>query len=77
MADLRDISQRHTWTIYVRLRHRLERGPNENRTDRKKLNDLGMKKMCAPGEDRTHDLKIMRLTRCLLRYRGLEVAHPL
>lgn len=24
----------------------------------------------APGEDRTHDLKIMRLTRCLLRYRG-------
>ncbi len=37
-----------------------------------------VKKMCAPGEDRTHDLQIsrivfswiMRLTRCLLRYRG-------
>ena len=27
-------------------------------------------KKIAPGEDRTHDLKIMRLTRCLLRYRG-------
>ena len=24
----------------------------------------------APSEDRTHDLQIMRLTRCLLRYRG-------
>ena len=24
----------------------------------------------APSEDRTHDLKIMRLTRYLLRYRG-------
>ena len=24
----------------------------------------------APGEDRTHDLQIMRLTRYLLRYRG-------
>jgi hypothetical protein len=28
-------------------------------------------KKYAPSEDRTHDLKIMRLTRCLLRYRGL------
>lgn len=28
------------------------------------------RKKNAPGEDRTHDLKIMRLTRCLLRYRG-------
>ena len=27
-------------------------------------------KTCAPGEDRTHGLQIMRLTRCLLRYRG-------
>ena len=27
--------------------------------------------MTAPGEDRTHDLKIMRLTRYLLRYRGV------
>lgn len=27
-------------------------------------------KSCAPGEDRTHGLQIMRLTRCLLRYRG-------
>lgn len=27
-------------------------------------------KRCAPGEDRTHGLQIMRLTRCLLRYRG-------
>ena len=25
----------------------------------------------APGEARTHGLQIMRLTRCLLRYRGL------
>ena len=24
----------------------------------------------APGEDRTRDLQIMRLTRCLLRYQG-------
>ena len=24
----------------------------------------------APGEARTHGLQIMRLTRCLLRYRG-------
>ena len=27
---------------------------------------------CAPGEDWTHDLQIMRLTRCLLRYWGLR-----
>ena len=27
-------------------------------------------KNSAPGEDRTHGLQIMRLTRCLLRYRG-------
>ena len=39
------------------------------------------KKRSAPGEDRTHDLQIaqhielwiMRLTRCLLRYRGLWI----
>ena len=30
-----------------------------------KISDL---KYCAPSEDRTHDLKIMRLTRYLLRY---------
>ena len=29
-----------------------------------------MQKITAPSEDRTHDLQIMRLTRCLLRYRG-------
>ena len=29
------------------------------------------KKKFAPGEARTHGLQIMRLTRCLLRYRGL------
>jgi hypothetical protein len=28
-------------------------------------------KFPAPSEDRTHDLQIMRLTRCLLRHRGL------
>ena len=28
-------------------------------------------KNIAPGEARTHGLQIMRLTRCLLRYRGL------
>ena len=27
-------------------------------------------KQFAPGEARTHGLQIMRLTRCLLRYRG-------
>ena len=32
----------------------------------------------APCEARTHDLQIMRLTRCLLRQRGLEtnLTHP-
>ena len=30
-----------------------------------KISDL---KYCAPSEDRTHDLKIMRLTRYLLRH---------
>ena len=29
-----------------------------------------IKKRNAPGEARTHGLQIMRLTRCLLRYRG-------
>ena len=29
-----------------------------------------MNKKSAPSEDRTHGLQIMRLTRCLLRYRG-------
>ena len=29
-------------------------------------------KHTAPSEDRTHDLQIMRLTRCLLRYRGVH-----
>ena len=33
---------------------------------------LKRKKKIAPGEDRTHDLQIMRLTRCLLRYQGLD-----
>ena len=33
----------------------------------------GEKKIVAPGEARTHGLQIMRLTRCLLRYRGLVV----
>ena len=28
-------------------------------------------KQLALSEDRTHDLQIMRLTRCLLRYQGL------
>lgn len=27
-------------------------------------------KMCAPSEDRIHDLEIMRFTRCLLRHRN-------
>jgi hypothetical protein len=27
-------------------------------------------KKIAPGEDRTHGLQIMRLTRCLLCYQG-------
>ena len=30
-----------------------------------------VRKIIAPGEARTHDLRIMRPTRCLLRYRGL------
>ena len=29
-------------------------------------------KTAAPGEARTHGLQIMRLTRCLLRYRGFK-----
>ena len=31
-----------------------------------------LNKKPAPGEARTHGLQIMRLTRCLLRYRGLQ-----
>ena len=31
----------------------------------------------APSEDRTHDLEIMRLARCLLRYRGLNIKENL
>ena len=27
---------------------------------------------CAPSEVRTHDLEIMRLARCLLRYRSVK-----
>ena len=30
-------------------------------------------KTAAPGEARTHGLQIMRLTRCLLRYRGYKI----
>ena len=30
------------------------------------------KREAAPGEARTHGLQIMRLTRCLLRYRGFS-----
>ena len=30
-------------------------------------------KTAAPGEARTHGLQIMRLTRCLLRYRGFDM----
>ncbi len=30
------------------------------------------KSLYAPSEVRTHDLEIMRLARCLLRYRGLR-----
>ena len=29
--------------------------------------------LCAPSEVRTHDLEIMRLARCLLRYRGMQI----
>ena len=37
-----------------------------------KCNGLYKNVKChAPSEDRTHDLKIMRLTRCLLRHRGI------
>ena len=31
-----------------------------------------LKREAAPGEARTHGLQIMRLTRCLLRYRGFS-----
>ena len=34
-------------------------------------------KTAAPGEARTHGLQIMRLTRCLLRYRGLVPVSPM
>ena len=30
-------------------------------------------KQFAPGEARTHGLQIMRLTRCLLRYGGIQL----
>ena len=33
------------------------------------------KDIFAPGEARTHGLQIMRLTRCLLRYRGLVITY--
>jgi hypothetical protein len=33
-------------------------------------------KINAPGEDRTHGLQIMRLTRCLLRYQGVVMKKP-
>ena len=33
---------------------------------------IKMKKGAAPGEARTHGLQIMRLTRCRLRYRGVD-----
>jgi hypothetical protein len=33
-------------------------------------NKITQEKTVAPGEDRTHGLQIMRLTRCLLRYQG-------
>ena len=32
-------------------------------------------KTIAPGEARTHGLQIMRLTRCPLRYRGLDISY--
>ena len=39
---------------------------------RMKIFQSGVEKnIYAPGEARTHGLQIMRLTRCLLRYRGL------
>ena len=31
------------------------------------------KNCLAPGEARTHGLQIMRLTRCRLRYRGIQI----
>ena len=34
---------------------------------------LYIHKTYAPSEARTHDLQIMRLTRCLLRHRGLSM----
>ena len=40
-------------------------------TGHKMTNVALFKKSIAPGEARTHGLQIMRLTRCLLRYRGL------
>ena len=37
------------------------------------LKNILLNKKPAPGEARTHGLQIMRLTRCLLRYRGLQI----
>ena len=34
-------------------------------------------KKIAPGEDRTHGLQIMRLTRCLLRYQGIVITEQI
>ena len=35
------------------------------------INLISVTKQLALSEDRTHDLQIMRLTRCLLRYQGM------
>ena len=49
----------------IQLEEKLLRG-----VQRGKAAHLGREKGDAPGEARTHGLQIMRLTRCLLRYRG-------
>ena len=55
------------WGIY----YKNEQDPLLSRKDEKLMGSKMKKKRFAPGEARTHGLQIMRLTRCLLRYRGI------
>ena len=70
------ISRLHLKKVGVRKGNELswiDKNTTVNPTSNLPLCDFPKKnrKRIAPGEARTHGLQIMRLTRCLLRYRGL------
>ena len=76
----------HTYTFAMCMLWLMRYFSNENTQSRLHISDQCKTwgKMHAPGEDRTHDLQIslwsywiMRLTRCLLRYRGRQPARAL